>query len=213
MSGFIYAMRAGDFIKFGWAKDVDARRLQLQTGCPQKIEVVATAQWPREFEPAIHRKLQDHNTQGEWFVSGPEADEVVEMMKADDFSPLEAFVQEKQSPSLGFLNSPYKLAKEFATAFGLILDADLTKNQFALFCTLLEEVRSDGVIDVPNWIISDKLGIQAANVSRDMKVLVNAGILNSPKVRPGRYSMNSPYEWASIRRSRKEQAGQEPAET
>ena len=67
MSGYIYAMQAGSFIKFGWAKDVEARRLQLQTGNPHKIEVVAAVAWPRKFERAIHAKLHPFNTCGEWF--------------------------------------------------------------------------------------------------------------------------------------------------
>lgn len=201
-AGFIYAMRAGEFIKFGWAKDVEARRLQLQTGCPQKIEVIAAAQWPRELESAIHRKLQDSSSCGEWFQFGPDADAVVAMMQDDDFSGLEEFIQEKKYKGLGAIGSPQKLVKEFTRALGLVLAASLTKNQMILFCALLEEVRDDGVIDVPNWIIADKTGIAAANTSRDMKVLVKAGILSKSDSQRGRYVMNPPFEWESLRNER-----------
>lgn len=197
MSGFIYAMRAGDFIKFGWAKDVDARRLQLQTGCPQKIEVVATAQWPREFEPAIHRKLQDHNTQGEWFVFGPEADEVVKMMKADDFSALTPMVVARQM-------SPRSFIQEFAKFFGMVLDANLTKEQTAVLYVLMAEARDDGTTDVPNWIIAEQLGIDRANVSKSIKALVKAGVLREPKSRRGSYMLNDPHTWAANREAQRQ---------
>ena len=67
MSGFVYAMMAGKFVKFGWASDVDARRLQLQTGCPWPIEVMAAVTWPRSYERAIHAMHEKSRSHGEWF--------------------------------------------------------------------------------------------------------------------------------------------------
>lgn len=92
MSGFIYAMRAGDFIKFGWAKDVDARRLQLQTGCPQKIEVLAAVEWPRSYEKAIHAMHERSKTHGEWFEANDATMETVRQMRKNAAEEVAAFV-------------------------------------------------------------------------------------------------------------------------
>lgn len=62
-----YAMRAGDLIKIGVAKDVEARRAAFQTGSASLIEVIAV--WPgdRFDEARAHEALSAYRVHGEWF--------------------------------------------------------------------------------------------------------------------------------------------------
>ena len=89
--GFIYAMRAGEFIKFGWAKNVETRRLQLQTGCPTEIEVLASVGWPRNYEKAIHAMHRESRTHGEWFEMNDATMATVRQMLANNPEEVAAF--------------------------------------------------------------------------------------------------------------------------
>lgn len=61
------------FVKLGVATDVPSRRADVQVGCPITIERVlsvsaecsATA---RKLERAVHRKLGEYRSSGEWFA-------------------------------------------------------------------------------------------------------------------------------------------------
>jgi len=52
--GLIYVIRSGERVKIGWARNVEKRRAELQTGSPDRLEVVARyrallnyyASWP-----------------------------------------------------------------------------------------------------------------------------------------------------------------------
>jgi len=73
----IYAIRAGEAIKFGVAKNPAQRLKELQTGCPHKLELVAVMDLPHENERLMHEYLSEHRLVGEWFAPGDKVSEVL----------------------------------------------------------------------------------------------------------------------------------------
>lgn len=64
----VYFLRAGEFIKVGKATGSARNRVsQLKTGCPFKIEIMATVPGGYELERSIHRRFQSSRAHGEWF--------------------------------------------------------------------------------------------------------------------------------------------------
>jgi hypothetical protein len=65
----LYAIKFGYFghLKFGVSDNPAGRLSDLQTGSPVKLELVAVAYWGDEFEPRIHKFLQETRLEGEWF--------------------------------------------------------------------------------------------------------------------------------------------------
>ena len=84
----IYAIRMGNFVKFGRAGSAEQRIRDLQIGCPEKLSLIACIEANAAVETRIHRALKPLNVQGEWFRLAEEAEQVVELIKAGDLSPL-----------------------------------------------------------------------------------------------------------------------------
>lgn len=71
----IYFARAGetDRIKIGSAVDVEDRIKILQTGCPERLNVLLVLPCGSyEMESGFHRQFGSSRTQGEWFKYEPE---------------------------------------------------------------------------------------------------------------------------------------------
>lgn len=70
-TGLIYVMRAGQRDKIGWcAGNVEKRRAELQTGCPETLEVLVLFPGTRTEEAACHRRFAQVRCEGggqEWF--------------------------------------------------------------------------------------------------------------------------------------------------
>lgn len=67
---FVYAMRAGLFIKVGVSNDPGQRRLVLQREVGEPIRILRV--WgpfdkPYSYENALHKALEEHRVFGEWF--------------------------------------------------------------------------------------------------------------------------------------------------
>lgn len=69
--GLVYIIRAGERVKIGWcAGNVEKRRSELQTGCPDRLEVVVVFPGSRAEEADCHRRFtRDRCDEGgqEWF--------------------------------------------------------------------------------------------------------------------------------------------------
>ena len=67
---FVYVLSAGDFIKVGKAKDVDARVDRLQTACPFPVTILRRGRFDDAFrtESALHRLLLPYSQHNEWFT-------------------------------------------------------------------------------------------------------------------------------------------------
>ena len=83
----IYAIQAGDGgpIKFGVAHSPSRRLQELQTGCPQRLKLIAYADVHKSLEKLIHRYCREANIGGEWFSPTSKVMEMVEVIKRQAF--------------------------------------------------------------------------------------------------------------------------------
>ena len=72
---------------------------------------------------------------------------------------------------------PFKWMAVFLPAFERIIKADLTRRESHVLYEMLKEVQYGNRIDLPHWIIADNLGIDRADVSKAIKKLVEADII------------------------------------
>jgi hypothetical protein len=67
----VYAIRAGDFVKIGLARDARQRLGELQTSNPLRLSLIFTVHVAGEcalaVERAAHRHAKNHHVSGEWF--------------------------------------------------------------------------------------------------------------------------------------------------
>lgn len=69
---FVYFISDGEFIKIGYAKDVDKRICALQVGNPRKLKLLLKLPFLTEAEACaaesyLHKSLDSFSTSGEWF--------------------------------------------------------------------------------------------------------------------------------------------------
>ena len=69
---YLIANREEDFCKIGFSLSPDARLLQLQTGNPYPLELVAVIEGTIIEEKELHKKFADFKLEGEWFTFSPE---------------------------------------------------------------------------------------------------------------------------------------------
>lgn len=75
MSGFIYAIRSGDFVKIGYAADPWKRRSSIRLANPHPCEMLGFSPGSRADEKALHSKFSAYHHRGEWFRNeGPVAE-------------------------------------------------------------------------------------------------------------------------------------------
>ena len=72
MSAFVYFVRAGDFIKIGWARDVDARVDALQVASPVELRLLGTVEGSYDVERLMHSRFAHLRARGEWFRAEPD---------------------------------------------------------------------------------------------------------------------------------------------
>ena len=60
--------------KIGYAKNLDKRLKQLETGNPGIMNIIKRykSKWGRVLENKIHRKFSDNNIKNEWFILNQE---------------------------------------------------------------------------------------------------------------------------------------------
>lgn len=69
-----YVLQAGDTdrVKIGWANDVEARRIELQTAHWEDLRVIRVIDSDPWVERAMHRRFADQRIKREWFAFHPE---------------------------------------------------------------------------------------------------------------------------------------------
>lgn len=82
----IYFIKAGEYIKIGHTTvPVETRISQLQTGCPEKIELLFCVEGGLRFEKKLHRFYKKYHTHGEWFkMNPPTDDDIFEIRMLDE---------------------------------------------------------------------------------------------------------------------------------
>ncbi len=64
----VYFLQAGDFIKIGKTTgSAENRLLQLKTGCPFPVEIVAVIAGGYDKERSLHHRFRNIRAHGEWF--------------------------------------------------------------------------------------------------------------------------------------------------
>ncbi len=73
--GYVYILRAGDYVKIGRSKSPDARttRLAIQLPFPVEVEAVIPCESMVAAERRFHEIFAEYRTNGEWFLM-PKAD-------------------------------------------------------------------------------------------------------------------------------------------
>lgn len=70
----VYLLRAGEYFKIGWAKQLERRIRNIQSCCPEVLELIHAipAQDPITAEAQWHHRFRDKRIHGEWFKLTPE---------------------------------------------------------------------------------------------------------------------------------------------
>lgn len=84
---FVYFVQGnqGNPIKVGYTKDIDSRLAGLQTGCWERLRVLALIPGTQALEAALHRLLKKDRVNGEWF-EGVVVGEALEEVCAASFT-------------------------------------------------------------------------------------------------------------------------------
>ena len=88
---YILRMRGSDYYKIGYTgRDVLQRVSDLQTGCPEPLDVIATLEGDEALEYEMHRRFWQYKTQGgdEWFCIPSEIMKGFEHVKQENPSPV-----------------------------------------------------------------------------------------------------------------------------
>lgn len=64
---YLYAMQAGQMIKFGRSSDPLARVKELQTNHPLPLSLLVAVPCHSSLEPAVHKRFAGDRAAGEWF--------------------------------------------------------------------------------------------------------------------------------------------------
>ena len=80
----IYAIKFGflGWLKFGVSDNPVARLATLQVAAPVDLEILASADWPDEFEGFVHEYLRQTRLRGEWFNESERASQVISIMQS-----------------------------------------------------------------------------------------------------------------------------------
>lgn len=81
LPGFVYFIRAGDAIKIGFSQSPNARKNELQTGNPEKLQILAIVPTSVLQEHEAHAQFDELRIRGEWFQATPELLQYIEKMK------------------------------------------------------------------------------------------------------------------------------------
>lgn len=101
--GTVYFVADGELVKIGWTKKTAAERMvNLQSGNPRPLVLVATMPGNLAVEEALHDHFADFRVTGEWFRTEPL---LVEFMDALNARP----IRDTLAPSR-FENPPVRLA-------------------------------------------------------------------------------------------------------
>lgn len=77
MTGFVYFLRCGDYVKIGYSRTPDVRVAMLKCATPYKVEQIAVFPGTRAHEQATHKVLASVHHVREWFRWGPEVQQLI----------------------------------------------------------------------------------------------------------------------------------------
>jgi hypothetical protein len=83
----VYFVRAGDFVKIGWARDVEKRVRALQVASALPLELLGVVPGCDDVERIIHAQFNALHVRGEWYRAEPA---LLDFIKRCADSPLRA---------------------------------------------------------------------------------------------------------------------------
>jgi len=89
---YVYAVNAGEYVKFGMTADLDSRIRSMQTGCPLEIVVVGYVRGGSSLEAAVHQFFSPHRERGEWFSMHDSMRNILEAFKQMDRDKVHACI-------------------------------------------------------------------------------------------------------------------------
>jgi len=97
LKGFIYFIQGecGGPIKIGYTTDLEQRLKSLQTGYPDRLELLLAFPANPNYEKAIHKQFEEYRLNGEWFKPTPEV-----LKKIRYFGLLNAYVSADNNKDL-----------------------------------------------------------------------------------------------------------------
>jgi hypothetical protein len=81
ITGFVYFMESGGFIKIGWALDPLFRLKTISAMSPVPVKIVGMFEGDLKVEKAVHEKFSEYRHHGEWFSKSPEIVSFIEQNK------------------------------------------------------------------------------------------------------------------------------------
>jgi hypothetical protein len=79
MTGFIYFIRAREFVKIGFSKNPKKRLRHLATTSPFELTIAAVHSGTKGDETALHKWLGEHHCHGEWFRWHPDVEQIARL--------------------------------------------------------------------------------------------------------------------------------------
>lgn len=67
MTGYIYAVRCGDYVKIGWSKRPEKRASKINSDNPLPCQLLGYFEGTRQEEADVHQRLAAHHSHSEWF--------------------------------------------------------------------------------------------------------------------------------------------------
>ncbi|HLF10085.1 MAG TPA: GIY-YIG nuclease family protein [Gammaproteobacteria bacterium] len=105
MIGSVYFIRCNEYVKIGFAVDVNHRLCVLQVGCPHDLALVAVlADVAPSMERIVHETFAENHARGEWF----KADDRLETLIA----AINLGMQPKNADALDRLMNPRRWTRK-----------------------------------------------------------------------------------------------------
>lgn len=154
LAGFVYFLRAGDFVKIGWSQNPRKRIQSFTTGNPHKAELLGSVPGTLEDEKRLHAVFGDIRHRREWFsaesellgfiawVCGVTAEKVQENVIALEARASQSAFEALQRTAA----ETYRADQAEKVAAGLRASRDYKKKRAGEFstqvCTLLTQIRA-----------------------------------------------------------------------
>lgn len=78
--GYLYFMRAGPFVKIGFATDIRRRVAELQTGCPFELDLLCLIHGQPADELRLHSRFDHLRERKEWFRLEDDLRELIDVL-------------------------------------------------------------------------------------------------------------------------------------
>jgi hypothetical protein len=133
-------------VKIGYSDTPDTRLAGLQTGCPDKLSILAVVPGNRNVEKRWHDWYAGHRLQGEWFRHCSIYDKIVSAFASAPFFCLhyaDDTVKRAHVHLMGALDVGIELCPDFSSDFTHLMD--MCNSIECVYCTRKEIAKEGGL--------------------------------------------------------------------